>query len=262
MKQEIKSAFSGRGFFLASLLMFLCFLGYTLPGFLYSQDWGPGSPNAFTLVVGSIFFGGVILIFPICATMTYANTQVEEIRTSFVYWKAMRSSVWRISLHKAVASALSGAVATMVPFVIHAILWNLLAVPIDPVAYPSAHELTFAPGVFYNEWYTIHHALPVYVSMSIGMFICGAVWGVIALAVGVWLPDKLMTVTVTTGIYILWVYNFPYLLFKVRFPPPNALFNDGLTPEILVQALISNAVVLVAAMSIYYAGMKRRLQNA
>ena len=40
MKEELKSAFFSKRFLLAFGLMLSCFLGYSLPTWIFSADWG------------------------------------------------------------------------------------------------------------------------------------------------------------------------------------------------------------------------------
>lgn len=40
MKEELKSAFFSRYFLMAFGLMLTCFLGYSLPSWIFSADWG------------------------------------------------------------------------------------------------------------------------------------------------------------------------------------------------------------------------------
>lgn len=93
MKEELKSAFFSKRFLLAFGLMLSCFLGYSLPTWIFSADWGDEfREGALQLSVGGIFFGGSMLLLPFCAGVTYAISQVDEVRTSFLEWKAIRCS--------------------------------------------------------------------------------------------------------------------------------------------------------------------------
>ena len=260
MREELKRALLGKGFLFSFLAMFVCIWMRILPDWLVSADWGEYRPDALHLVVGSIFFGGIMLILPFCATLTHAVSNVDEIQTSFIYWKALRSPLQRIARQKLISTALSGGLCVMLPFVLNIVIWNIVAVPIDPIAYPQ-HEQIFYEGVLYNDWYGVMHGLPMYTSMSLGIFLNGALWALVGLAVSVWLPDKLLVMTMPIGIYFLWMRDLPNRLFGVTIPHPSDLFNDGLTMEVLVQALIATGVSLLLAIAVYYTGLKRRVQH-
>lgn len=121
MKEEIKSAFFSKRFLLAFGLMMTCFLGYSLPSWIFSADWGDEfREGALQLSVGGIFFGSSMLLLPFCASVPYAISQVDEIRTSFLEWKVLRGSIRRYSFNKIVATMLSAAVATSMAFALHA----------------------------------------------------------------------------------------------------------------------------------------------
>lgn len=65
-----------------------CFLGYSLPSWIFSADWGDEfREGALQLSVGGIFFGSSMLLLPFCASVPYAISQVDEIRTSFLEWE-------------------------------------------------------------------------------------------------------------------------------------------------------------------------------
>ena len=250
----------GKGFLFAFLTMFICMLLSIVPEWIVSADWGEYRPDALRLVVGSIFFGGVMLILPFCATLPHAIGQVDEVQSSFLYWRALRGSLRRIAGHKILSTALSGGLCVMLAFVVNVLVWNLIATPIDPITYPQ-HEQGFSKGVLYSEWYGVMYGAPMYASMSIGIFLCGSLWAVVGLAVAGWLPDKLLVMTIPVGIYFLWLYNLPRWLFGVSIPSPSALYNDGLTAEVLISALCSTGISFAAAVVTYYIGLKRRVQH-
>ena len=78
----------------------------------------------------------------------------------------------------------------------------------------------------------------------------------------VWIPDKLLTVTIPSFLYYLWNADVIFFFFGIQTPHPATLFNDGLTPQKAVVSIISYLVVLAVSLVIYYAGCKRRCENA
>ena len=261
MKEELKAAFVNRSFLLAFAVILLCLMGFSLPTFISSLDWGEFAPSALHLSIGGIFFGGVMLLLPFCASVPYATSQVDEIRTAFMQWKVLRGSIPRYSLSKILATAASGASAVALAFLVNAVIWNLLGAPIDPVANTS-HELVFADGCMYNEWYKIAHGLPMYLSMALGIFVSSAVWATVGLAVAVWVPDRLLCITIPACLYYLWSAGLFRFLFGWYLPPPSALFNDALTWQIVRQSLGIYALLFMLAVGVYIAGLKRRVQHA
>lgn len=70
-----------------------CFLGYSLPSWIFSADWGDEfREGALQLSVGGIFFGSSMLLLPFCASVPYAISQVDQqyslIRSSRCRWMA------------------------------------------------------------------------------------------------------------------------------------------------------------------------------
>lgn len=102
MKEELKSAFFSWRFVLAFGFMLTCFLGYSVPTWVFSADWGDEfREGALQLSIGGIFFGGAMLLLPFCASVSHAISQVDEIRTSFLNWKIIRSSIRKYEIGRA-----------------------------------------------------------------------------------------------------------------------------------------------------------------
>lgn len=216
--------------------------------------------SALQLSIGSIFFGGVMLLLPFLASVPYATSQADEIRTSFLQWKVMRSSIRKYAAQKITVNALSGASAMALAFWLHALIMNIVALPCDPQTY-SGHELFFADGCFYNTWYSTLYGLPMYLSMGLGIAFCSAVWATVALAISVWIPDKLLIISVPSCLYYLWSSHLFKALFGLNLGHPADLYNDALTWPIALRAFIVYGVCLIAAIMIYVIGLKRRAQH-
>lgn len=262
MKEELKSAFFSKRFLLAFGLMLTCFLGYSLPTWVFSADWGDEfREGALQLSIGGIFFGGSMLLLPFCAAVPCAISQVDEIQTSFMNWKVIRSSVGKYAGQKLVATMASAAVATGLAFALHALVWNFIAYPYDLVAHPY-QEVPFSAKCIYSQWTDIFYAFPIYAWMTGGIAFCAAIWGATALAVSVWVPDKLLTIVVPVGMYYLWSCRIFYHLFGIDTPFPGALYNDALTVERVWQSLIMYGLLLLISIIVYVLGLKRRVQHA
>lgn len=261
MKEEIKAAFFSKRFLLAFGLMMTCFLGYSLPSWIFSADWGDEfREGALQLSVGGIFFGSSMLLLPFCASVPYAISQVDEIRTSFLEWKVLRGSIRRYSFNKIVATMLSAAVATSMAFALHALVWNFIAYPYDLVTHPY-QEIPFSANCIYSNWTNIFYGFPIYLSMTLGIAFCAAIWSVTALAVSVWVPDKLLTIIIPVCIYHLWSCRIFYHLFGINTPHPGALYNDALTVQRVWQSFVMYGILFIISLLVYVLGLKRRTQN-
>ena len=262
MKEELKRAFFSRYFLFSFILLFLCFSGYSFPGWFCATEVTPDyRESALQLSIGSIFFGSVMMLMPFCAAVSHAVSQVEELNSGMMRWRVLRSSVNRYACIKMSASALSAACSTALAFVVLAIIWNIIAIPVDPIQYP-AHEIGFAETCVFSKWYLICHGLPVYVEMACGIAFSAAMWAIVALAVAVWIPDRLLTISVPACIYFIWHLQLPYYLFGVRVPHPGTLYNDALTLESALQCILAYAVVFMISLFVYLSGLRRRACHA
>ncbi|MEG0901379.1 MAG: hypothetical protein RSG96_04615, partial [Clostridia bacterium] len=161
---------------------------------------------------------------------------------------------------KMTACASSAACSTGLAFALHAALWNVIALPVDPLVYPG-HEIGFAPWCLYHDWYQICNALPMYIEMTFGIAFSAAVWAVMALATAVWIPDRLLAVTVPSCIYYIWNVQLPFYFFGVYVPDPATLYNDTLTVESALQCFLAYIVVLIIGIALYAIGLARRARN-
>lgn len=262
MKEELKRAFASPFFFLSFGFMFLCFLGYSFPAWIFSSGIEMEyRESAFQLSVGAIFFGSVMMFMPFCAAASHAVKQVDEIRSSMMQWRVLRGSVNQYAMIKMAGSAVSAACSTALAFGLHAVLWNIVALPVDPLVYPG-HEIGWSETCLYAKWYLVCHGLPVYVEMTLGIAFSAAIWAIVALAVAVWIPDRLLVISVPSCIYYLWHLQLPYILFGINIPHPGTLYNDALTVEMAAECILTYLVVLLISISMYIAGLRRRACDA
>lgn len=260
MRTEIKRAFTGPLFFLSMIILFLCLQGFAVPSYISDlvNELLEYRASALTLILGGVYFGGVILLLPFCAAMAHATSQVDDMRSSMLYWIALRSGVVKYALNKMIACFMASAVSAGAAFAFHAAMWHILALPYDPIAFPS-HEIGFWSESFFAEWSTIQHGLPIIIEMTIGLAFSAGIWSVVALATAVWMPDKLLTVVVPACVYKLWNANLTYYLFGFRLPSPDTIFNDAQTMQHNLECLLAYGILLVLAALIYFRGIKRRL---
>ena len=102
----------------------------------------------------------------------------------------------------------------------------------------------------------------MYVEMTLGIAFSAAMWAIVALAVAVWIPDRLLTISVPACIYYLWHLQLPYYLFGVRAPHPGTLYNDALTLESAIQCLCAYVIVFTVSLFVYLGGLRRRACHA
>ena len=201
-----------------------------------------------------------MLLLPFCAALAHAASQVDDVSTSMMQWKTIRHSLLKYIRINVGTSMITSSLATSSAFVLHAILWNLIALPNDPANYPN-HTIYFSKECVFYEWYLIMHGLPVYIEMAVGIAFTASVWSVVALAISVWIPDKLLTVVIPSFLYYLWNADVVYFLIGIRTPHPATLFSDGLTVEKAIVSIVSYSLVFVFSLSCYYYGCKRRCRN-
>lgn len=266
MRTELKRAFSSPGFWATMIVMFLCLQGFALPVHV-GQSYGPTAEaieyrqSALALTLGGIFFGGVILLLPFCASLAYSGSQVDDIRTDTISLCLIRSSVRNYAVHKVAASFLSAFVAILVAFIAHAAIWHVLGIPYDPIVYPY-QEISFWSESYFSKWATIGNGWPIILNIAVGMAFSAGCWSIVALAVAIWVPDKMLVCIIPACIEKLWRSNLAYYLFGIWLPDPDTLFNDAQTLSGNLECLLAYAVLVAIALLMYILGLKRRAKNA
>ena len=261
MHEELKNTFRSKRFWIAFGVAIFTLMGYSAAYWIGSVDeWLEYRESALQLSIGGIFFGGFMLLLPFCAALAHSTSQVEEESGSIMQWRTLRSSVAKYVAIKAGASMIGAAVATMSAFILHAIIWNIIALPCDPVAYPN-HTIYFPEECVFHSWYRICYGLPMYIEVAAGIAFTASVWAVVALAISVWVPDKLLTVAIPSFLYHLWNTDVVFYFTGVMLPHPAILFNDGLTMQKAIVSIISYLVVLAVSLFFYIIGCERRCRN-
>lgn len=264
MREELARAVKAPQAWVAFAVCFMTLMGYSLAywiGTNLAGEWLEYRESALQLSIGGIFFGSFMLLLPFCAALAHSTSQVDDMCSGIMRWEALRSSVLKYVGGKVGTCMLVAAISTSSAFVLHAILWNNIALPVDPTAYPS-HTIYFSKKCIFHNWYTVCYGLPVYVEMTLGIAFTASVWAAVALAISVWVSDKLLTVTLPSFLYYLWSSDVLYYFTGVRTVSPAALFNDGLTVKKAVISIISYLVILIISLIGYYIGCKKRCQDA
>lgn len=262
MKQELRNAFCNSRFWIALCAMTICFFGFSLPTWIVRVSQGDiAYMDAVSQGFTPIFFGGSILLFPFLATLPYATSQVDEIRTGFHQTKAIRTTTFKYVITKILPVALSGAAVMGGAILVHSLVWIIVAGPYNPILRPDT-EVFFSPGTVYDTLMKTPYAWQAFVHAIVGFTITGAVWAVVGLATAAWIPDKILTITVPVAIYFFWVYQFLFYLFGIKLQSPSALYNDGQYWPMYYQSVIAHIILFCGASFLYYKGIKRRLQDA
>lgn len=261
MREELGDTFRSPLLYLSAAMMLFGFLGFSLPVWLSSAN-APLELRSTALQqsIGAIFFGAMMLFMPLCSTLPRAVSQVEDVRGSMLRWRVLRGGRARYAFIKCSCAALAAVCVTAGVFALHSLAWNAIAMKHDPALFPM-HNNFFADISLYYGWFYIKHGLPIYLSMAAGMAISAAVWAIVGLATAVWVPDKLLAVSVPYCLYSLLGTQLSYYLFGVRIPHPSTLFNDALTTKDVWQTLFMYAVLLTAALLVYWTGLNRRVRH-
>lgn len=193
-------------------------------------------PSAFIYSLEPILFGGVIYLFPFCACLPVLMK------------KKVKSPTSKLTLETLLHTFTSGGVAVAIPFIFHTILWNILAVPVNPAQYES-HQLQLY-GLL-NNLYDKFYGIPVYMIFFCGMFLCGGVYAIMALAFRSTLPDQVVAFMLPAVIYFFWLKLSTTLSIQY-FPAPVDLFDEGITVENIPISIIVYLLLLIIFSTIYY----------
>ncbi len=166
-------------------------------------------PSAFIYSLEAILFGGVINLFPFCACLPIAcfrtKNNIEEPSLSAVF--------------------VLGGLAVVTPFLLHTIIWNILAIPVNPTLYES-HELQMY-GLL-NDLYDVFFGIPVYCIFSFGMFLCGGTMAMIYLVAIEWIEDRIAAFSFPALLYFGWL-QLSIHCSSLQIPAPMDLFDEGMT---------------------------------
>ena len=260
MKQELKTILLSPQFWLAGIIFFLSFFGYSLPRWFQS---GPPEykDSALQLSIGSIYFGGIQLILYFCSALVGATRQAEETRGGMARWRSLRLGLGGYVLRKLTATGLAAGLMMGGAFMAQAALWNLVGLPVDPVKY-AGHYNFYSPDTLYYGWYTAAHALPIYLSTALGLALCGAGVAWLSMAVAVWMQDKLLAVVMPAMLISIYQGGFFREAFGLYVPFFSDLFNDGLTASVWLRAFIALGVMMALSAAAYRLGLERRVRHA
>ena len=246
------------GFIIAAVLMLIAFASISFPEWYISRDWGAiGQSSALQLALEPIYFGGIMLMFPFAACTVHAPLQVEEIQTGFFWERLIRTSTMRYGLCQIGKNFVSSWLCFFLTFLLHAAFCHILALPSMPEIY-DAHEIPYAPDCIYAAWLPIAHGLPIILWTASMLGMSSGVWATLGLAVSVWIPDRLLTISIPTFIYYIFASQTVFRFAGRIIPHPSDIYNDALTADMLVMSLVYYLILFIAFAAIYFIGLQRR----
>lgn len=196
-------------------------------------------PSAMIYSLQGLFFGGYIQLFPLVACLP-----------GFVLRK--RSTLQMLNrkgkrLH-IVVFFLAGALVCTLPYAVHTIICNIIAIPVNPVLYPE-HEMDFW-GI-YSNLYSINGGIWMYLIIGLGMLICGGFYSLFFLVVSEYMHESYSAVIIPTIFYHTWL-RFGVLAEESGIPlPPYLISNDALTVEDAIKTVVIYIVLSVVLVFIY-----------
>ena len=262
MKEELRHIFHSGRFIGAVMIMLLCYSGYTVLDWMYCYELDVAiRPSALQEVVGCIFFGGVMLLLPLCAALPSSISQVEEMQSAFIDLRVIRKSLKRYTAYKLSSAFLSGAVAMGLAFCLHSILWNIIATPCNTLLNDYL-AIPFSEDCVYYAWQPICYSLPIYIWMMLAISFCGGIWAIVGITAAVYVQDKLLAIAVPFCIYYLWHSGLPNAILGFNgIPHPADLYNDALTVNTICTSLAAYAVLAIICIILYSTKLKRRHQD-
>ncbi len=232
-----------KGVWLALTVLFLCYFSASINLWISSitEPVIAYRPSAFIYALEAILFGGVILVFPFCAYLPIVLNKVMLVNDN--------SSIMK----KVIYSFVSGGTVVTVPFVLHTIFWNILALPVDPVHY-EGHQLQLF-GLL-NDLYDKCYGIPVYTIFAFGMFLAGGTYAVMYLATSVWLTDRIIAFSIPSIIYLSWLKVSTFCP-NLQLPAPVDLFDEGLTIRSGCYLVLIYLAVLLLCSKLYFIAQKK-----
>lgn len=127
MKKRIQHIYLNKSAVFASFAMLFCYLCVSIELWIssLSESVVAYRPSAFIYALEPILFGGVIYLFPFCACLPITDRNVDEQLSK------------KSALNRILYAFVSGGLAVSLPFLFHMILWNILAIPVNPKQYES-----------------------------------------------------------------------------------------------------------------------------
>ena len=249
----------GKRYIGAVAIMLIVFSGYAALDWVFVYWWDEAiRPSSLMQILGGIYFGGIMILLPLCASLPAGIAQVEELQSLFIDLRVIRIATKKYIMRIFSAAFLSGAAVMGTAFILHAIIWSILATPND-IALNDYLAAPYQPDCIYYTWQGICYSLPIYIWVAVMMSFCGGMWATVGLTAGLYLRDKLLALAVPFCIYYLWHFGLPKRLFGIQgFPHPADLYNDALTIDVVYKSLLVYAGLGFICLLLYTVKLKRR----
>lgn len=239
-----------KGFWIGMISLFLCYLAHSVYVWeiAIEEPLINYRPSAMIYSLQGLFFGGVILIFPIAVCLPgYAWNRHNVPASEYIMRK--KECLREIRKH-----FVAGAMTAVCPFIVHTFIWNMIAMPVNPLRY-GAHELSFY-GIF-NDIYGIAYGIPMYLILSMGMFLCGGTYAVLYQTIADLFSDRMAALAFPSIVYYLWL-KIGTQFERIRLPLPADLFNDCLTLKYATISIAIYVTILSACVLYSLLSTKRR----
>lgn len=258
---ELRRRLFTKSFFGAASIVFLSMFMFSLPGMLELPSIYTSRvyyPSALFFVLDSMYYGGFLLVLPLCAVLPHIDAQIGDITSRFILLKVHREGIRKYVGRTISASSISSILAVCGSFLLYVLLCNFLFIPSNPDEY-ATHWLPFEHSI-YASMYGVYGGTPMYLYLLL-MIGCSCItWTLVGLALAVHIPERITVLTATVILHNLWTYGLRIIIPEL--PSPSALFNDGLTASILLRGIVLNTAIAIGSCILYSSGVKRRILHA
>lgn len=239
----VKRVAKNKGFWLGASTLLFCYLCASIESWMgaVNEPIRAYRPNALMLSLEAILFGGVILVFPFCACLPNA------LKSKYAY-----GTEGSISLYMCHTFIMGGMTVT-IPFILHTLLWNTVALPVNPAQYES-HRMAFYGllNILYDKCY----GLPIYIIFAGGMFLCGGTYALMHLAASTWISDDIAAFAIPSVFYFAWLKTVTSFT-SINLPSPVDLFDEGLTIYNACALVIIYLHIIVLCIKVYKKGVEK-----
>lgn len=198
-----------------------------------------------------------MLMLPLCAALSPALIQIDEKLSGFMDERVLRVGFIHYSLMKLFSAFVTGTVIMGTAFAAHSILWNMIAVPCDPLTNDYL-AIPFDESCIYATWQPICYSLPIYLWMCAAIAFCGGVWAMIGVTCSLFVSDRLLAVSMPFCLYYLWHSGLPSVITGIwGLPHPADLFNDALTTDTAVSSFVIYCVIAFVCFFLHNCVLRR-----
>lgn len=211
-------------------------------------DYPLGVYNWWFLFNPEVYLSIIITVFPLLASVPYADSYIEEKKSGFLKSILLRQNKSKYLIRKFLINFAIGGIASIVPLVLNLLVYFSLLPAIKPNLYfGNIPIISFLPDLYIN------HPL-VYIILRIGnCFIFGGIFASIALTCSLFVENRYIIIGIPFFIYTILDIVLDTLNLQ-KYSPLKFLFLDvPFTYGIYVIA-ITTIILLFAAF--YFGGEK------